>query len=136
MITGRNNSFESERGRTYAGARPPSTIGNCQTTDGTLIMSKLPIRATGLAWYNREDYPRILQIMEDADKLPPNFEKWQYAAHKAESQIKASGMIVVRAVIDPDEFVAYCSRHNLKVDAQARTRFASEIAAGQVRSTH
>lgn len=99
-------------------------------------MTRMPIRAMGLAWYNREDYARILQIMEDADKLPPTYEKWLYSAQKVESQSKRNGTVVVRAIIDPDEFIAYCARHDLKVDAQARMRFASERAAEQVRSTH
>lgn len=99
-------------------------------------MSKMPIRAMGMAWYKREDYPRILQIMEDADKLAPTHEKWQYAAHKGERELQAKGTLVIRAIIDPDEFLAYCARHELKVDAQARTRFAAERAAEQVRSTH
>lgn len=99
-------------------------------------MSRMPVRALGMAWYNREDYPRILQIMEDADKLSPTFEKWQYAAHKGERELQAKGTLVIRAIIDPDEFIAYCARHNLKVDAQARMRFASERAADHVRSTH
>lgn len=99
-------------------------------------MSKMPIRAVGLAWYKREDYPRILQIMEDADKLPPTHEKWLYSAQKVESQAKRNGTIVVRAVIDPDEFIAYCARHDLKIDAHARTRFGAEVAAEQVKTTH
>lgn len=99
-------------------------------------MSRMPIRAMGVAWYKPEDYPRILEVMEDAHLLPPTYEKWKYSAYKLESQAQRQGTVIIRAMIDPDEFVAWCASNNLKVDAQARMRFASELAAAQVRQTH
>ena len=35
---------------------------------------------------------------------------------------------MVRAHLDPDEFVAWCAGHGMNVDAKARTRWASEVA--------
>jgi hypothetical protein len=86
------------------------------------------ISATGIGWYNREDYPRILEIMEDADVLPTTYDTWRQKAEGLERQIKASGAIVVRAVIEPKEFVAWCAARGLKVNAKARTAFGSECA--------
>ena len=56
----------------------------------------MPSRATGLAWYRREDYPRILQIMTDGYR--------QSAAEGCVSKLERQGDMVVRAVIDPDKF--------------------------------
>jgi len=86
------------------------------------------ISSLGIGWYNREDYPRILQIMEDAHVLPPTYDVWRKKAEGLESQVKASGAaVVVRAIIKPEEFVAWCASRGMKVDAKARTAFGSEF---------
>jgi hypothetical protein len=37
----------------------------------------MKVSVTGMSWYRREDYPRILQIMLDAHKLPRTFDDWK-----------------------------------------------------------
>jgi hypothetical protein len=92
--------------------------------------------AVGLAWYRRQDYPRILQVMEDADKLFATYDHWQKSAERTERELKRAGHIVVRAVIDPDEFVVWCRMQGLNVDAKARTRWANEAAVRRLRGSH
>ncbi|MBW7966771.1 hypothetical protein [Bradyrhizobium sp. BR 10261] len=86
------------------------------------------VAAVGISWFNREDYPRILEIMVDAYVLPPTYERWREMAESQERRAKASGLAVVRAVIKPEEFVAWCAKEGLDVDAKARTAFAAEFA--------
>ncbi|MCG6203672.1 hypothetical protein LPW26_03400 [Rhodopseudomonas sp. HC1] len=91
-------------------------------------MTSQPIRAMGIPWYERDSYDRILQVMQDAHVLPATFEDWQQLARKVERTGQSSGTIVVRAVINPDEFVAWCRGRRLNVDAEARMTFANEAA--------
>jgi hypothetical protein len=99
-------------------------------------MAQLPTRAMGLAWYAREDYPRILEIMADAQTLPATYEKWLKLAEEIERGMMSQDHVVVRAVIDPDEFPAWCAARGLNVDADGRKRFASWVAFRQVKETH
>lgn len=92
--------------------------------------------AIGMSWYRRESYSRILEIMEDADKLPLAYDQWLKKAEAGESELQRAGHVVVRAVIDPDEFAAWCLARNLKVDAQARMQWASECALRQFKGSH
>jgi uncharacterized membrane protein len=94
------------------------------------------VRAAGISWYRREDYPRILEIMEDAHVLPDTFDDWRKKAGGQESEWKSRGVVIVRAIIDPDTFPAWCRKEGLNVDAKARTAFASEFAMLQVKQTH
>ncbi|MCC6891076.1 MAG: hypothetical protein IT536_21320 [Hyphomicrobiales bacterium] len=94
------------------------------------------IRASGMAWYRREDYPRILEIMEDRQKLYPDFTSWENAAKSGESSMKREGHIVIRALIDPEKFPEWCRKRGLRIDAQARMQFANEVAYEQMRQTH
>jgi hypothetical protein len=84
------------------------------------------LQATGIPWYRPQDYSRILAIMEDAHLLPPTYEIWREKAERLERDIKRSGQVVVRAVIDPEEFLVFCAARHLHVDAKARVAFANQ----------
>jgi hypothetical protein len=91
-------------------------------------MTDLPVKAIGIAWYGREDYARILEVMEDREVLPRTFEKWLYAAEKGRQKFLGTGVIVVKANIKPDEFVAWCAANNRRVDSDGRKAFANLVA--------
>ncbi|MDQ2762110.1 MAG: hypothetical protein M3Y22_01000 [Pseudomonadota bacterium] len=86
------------------------------------------VSAVGIGWYKRADYPRILEVMDDRQVLPETFDKWQRKAENLERDVKAKGMIVIRAHIDPEEFVAWCAARSLNIDAAARMRWGNEAA--------
>lgn len=92
------------------------------------------IGAMGVGWYAREDYPRILHVMEDAHKLPRTYDEFSKSFESVERQVKSQGAVLVRAIIKPDEFVVWCRSRGLKVDAQARMRFANEAALDVVQN--
>lgn len=83
------------------------------------------IRATGIPWYAREDYPGILAIMEDAQVLPATWEEWFKRAKKVRDQLRAQGHIVEQVHIDPDTFPEWCGANGHNVDAKGRTAFAN-----------
>lgn len=99
-------------------------------------MTQHTVRAVGIAWYSRQDYPRILQIMEDGSKLPETYYHWLKSAEVGERQLSKSGMTVFRAHIVPDEFLAWCQRNGLRPNADARMRWGNEFVYSQVKTTH
>jgi hypothetical protein len=96
----------------------------------------MPLRAVGIAWYYRQDYRRILEIMEDADVLPRTYDQWLRSAETGERQLKRLGHVVIRAMIDPEEFTQWCRIRDLKVDAKARTQWSNEFVYRHVKNTH
>lgn len=96
----------------------------------------LQARAVGIPWYEAEDYPRVLAVMEDADRLPGTHASWKAQAEQIEDQLRRRGHLVVRAHLRPDDFVTWCAARGLHVNAQARTRFASLVAAQVHGKTH
>ncbi|GJD52496.1 hypothetical protein OPKNFCMD_5262 [Methylobacterium crusticola] len=86
-------------------------------------------RSVGMPWYRAQDYSRLLEVMEDADRLPGSHEAWRLSAEQVEGEVKRSGVAVVRVVIEPDGFVAWCTAHGLRANAASRARFANESAA-------
>jgi hypothetical protein len=93
-------------------------------------------KAIGIPWYYRQDYRRILDIMEDAGSLPETYHGWLKLAEKAESDYKRQGFIVVRAIVDPSKFPAWAAARGLNVDAKARMQWANEFAKDCIPKTH
>jgi hypothetical protein len=91
-------------------------------------MAKRRSDAAGMCWYRREDYPRIREIMVDAHVLPPTYDEWQRQAERRERAAQDKGLAVIRAMVEPDEFLAWCAREDLNLDANARTMFAAQFA--------
>jgi len=86
-------------------------------------------KGAGIAWFERTDYDRLLALFEDRDQYPPNHDEWLGWAEAAAAKLVIAGEPVVRIKLDPDEFSAWCKRNGLKVDSQARSRFAAERVA-------
>lgn len=87
----------------------------------------------GLGWYQERDYPAILEMMEDAHRLPATFASWLAKAEQSEAGFKKQGHAVIRAMIAPVEFSAWCQSRGMKADAEARKMFANTVAAGKAK---
>lgn len=94
---------------------------------------RLPIRATGIPWYYRQDYPRILEIMVDAADLPRTYDQWRQRAEKLQREIERLGGVAVPAVIDPGTFPDWCRARGLNIDAEGREAFAVDAAYQKAR---
>jgi hypothetical protein len=89
----------------------------------------MQIAVTGVPWYRRQDYARILEVMEDAHVLPATFDKWLYLAEKVLQNAVNKGVVPVKAHIDPEQFVVWCRQRGLNVNADARIQFAATVAS-------
>ena len=92
--------------------------------------------AIGMVWYLREDYGRIVEIMEDGEQFPPNFDAWLGLAEMLESKFSECGLPVIRVTIEPETFLAWRVARGLPADAALRDLFASEYAFQQRDQTH
>lgn len=49
------------------------------------------VDAVAVIWWRRDEYPRMLETMTDAHKLPMSFQEWGKRAHEAISMITSQG---------------------------------------------
>ena len=87
-------------------------------------------RTVGMAWFARADYPRLLDLMHDSDRLPEIYDAWRMSAEQVEGVVAGSGVAVVRVPVEPEAFAAWCAARDLRRDGAARARFATEAAQG------
>ena len=95
------------------------------------FVSDTPRRIVGLPWYCREDYPTIRRVMIDPHVLAPSYDQWLAAAENNETVGRQAGLEIVRVMIVPEEFKAWCLSQDLKPDSAARAKFASEHSAAE-----
>lgn len=82
--------------------------------------------AIGVAWYRRGEWPRLLEVSADRDKLEGSYDEWLTHASKALGMLKSQGLDPVKVDIDTEELLAWCRSRNLPVDTKARADYTVE----------
>jgi|SRR3954462_11167100 hypothetical protein len=88
-----------------------------------------PLPGVGVYWINEEDYPVLLELLEDGNKLPPTWKEWRKMAEEMESGLKAYGHPVMRVRIDPRTFPDWCATHGTTPGREGRKRFVAAAVA-------
>jgi hypothetical protein len=81
-----------------------------------------------LPWYDLSDYPALLKLFSDPDKLPATYDAWLERAEGVELQFKRAGFGVARIWVRPAPFAAWCKERNVSPDQAARLTFVNEAA--------
>ncbi len=89
-----------------------------------------PPRILALPWYARGNYPALLKLFSDLDKLPATYDAWLKRAERTESQLRKAGFGVARIWIRPVPFAAWCKERNVSPDQAARLTFVNEARRG------
>ena len=90
------------------------------------MVEQHPVSA--LPWYARADYPILLRLFSDPDKLPATYDAWLLRTELVENQLQRAGLAVARIWIHPVPFAAWCRERNISPDQAARLTFANETA--------
>src|SRR5262245_21453557 len=90
--------------------------------------STVNVAVLGMVWYRRADYGPLRTSFVDSDKLPRTYDEWLAKAETGRRVLRAKGNVVVRVVLDPDEFATWCDAKKLPRDEKARGEFAGEHA--------
>jgi hypothetical protein len=100
-----NNSLLGITGMTHSEDRPPPAVG--------------------AFWIKEEDYPALLKIFTDGNRMPPTWPEWLKMAEEMERGLKAYGHVVMRVHIDPNTFPDWCAAHGTSPGAEGRKRFVA-----------
>jgi hypothetical protein len=96
------------------------------------ILQRAPIY---LPWFKKRDYPGLQRIVNDPKVMPLSFEEWQERSEVIERRWKRDNRLVVRVIVDPDTFIAYCAARAEKPSGKLLREFASAwIEAGKATS--
>ncbi len=81
--------------------------------------------AVGIAWFDREQWERLCQVVPDRAQLDDTFEEWEASARRALADLRAQGVKVKAVSLRVSEFVQWCDEQNLPTDSAARAQYVS-----------
>jgi hypothetical protein len=81
--------------------------------------------AVGVYWIKEEDYPALLKLFDDGEKMPRTWKEWLKIAEEMEGGLKAYGHVVMRVHIDPNTFADWCTAHGTNPGRDGRKRFVT-----------
>jgi hypothetical protein len=84
-----------------------------------------PPPAVGVYWISEGDYPALLNIFADGNRMPRSWKEWLKMAEEMERGLKAYGHVVMRVHIDPNTFVAWCAAHDASPGSAGRKKFVA-----------
>jgi hypothetical protein len=76
------------------------------------------------AWYRRQDYNRIREIMDDGNRFPATFNEWEKTAKSQVARAAAHVITIKPVILDPEEFVAFCDGQKIPRGSKERGMFA------------
>ena len=79
----------------------------------------------GAYWIKEQDYPALLKIFDDGNKMPRTWKEWLKIAEEMERRLKAYGHVVMRVHIDPNTFPDWCAAHSTSPGGEGRKRFVA-----------
>jgi len=77
-----------------------------------------------LAYYRREDWKRLLRMIDDRDGMHDKWKDWHKDFENAKQQLTLQGFEVIDVVVDLDELMKYCEQNGLENNGKARSQFA------------
>src|SRR5277367_308682 len=81
-----------------------------------------PPPAVGAYWTKEEDYPALLSIFDDGNKMPRTWKEWLKIAEEMERGLISYGHVVLRVRIDPDTFSDWCASQGVKSSSEGRKK--------------
>ena len=81
----------------------------------------------GIGFYRREQWPLLLETSVDAQILGKTYDEWLDVVDSSIEKIRAYGIEPELIEVDVNELLAFCEKYDLKNNAEARSRFITEL---------
>jgi hypothetical protein len=81
----------------------------------------------GLAWFDRRQWKRLTEVVEDRKELDDTYEKWQQSALDAVQTIEREGQKVEKVHIEIESLLSWCKENGLPVNGKSRAEYVTQI---------
>jgi hypothetical protein len=118
----------SARGaRIFLRQKPHKTCQVVARASEEAFMASGKERITGVAWYNEQEYEKLLLVAEDRAGLYDTYKEWKAGANNVIRQLRLEGLNIRRIDIVIDELVTWCKAKKRPVDGPARSEYVTEL---------
>ncbi|ACN13843.1 hypothetical protein HRM2_07290 [Desulforapulum autotrophicum HRM2] len=81
---------------------------------------------SGLAWYRKSQWDKLLEVSEDSDKLEETFEEWLQGAEEFVKNFDTPGVVIKKIDIDVKELIIWCASKNISVNSASRSLYTAQ----------
>lgn len=81
----------------------------------------------GFAWFDRNQWQRLTEVVEDRSELDDTFEQWERSALDALRALERQGQRVEKVHVNVDALVSWCRGKGLPVDGKSRARYVTTV---------
>ena len=78
---------------------------------------------TGLGWYDRAQWEKLTQVVENRSELDDTYEQWESGAVNFLQKMEREGRKIAKVFVDVDALVAWCRNRGLPVNAESRAEY-------------
>jgi hypothetical protein len=79
-----------------------------------------------IGYYNREDWEKLISIIDDKESMHSKWEDWNAAFNKLKTELINNGIEVIVVVVDLGKLVEYCLVKKLKNTGATRSQFIQQ----------
>lgn len=83
----------------------------------------------GIGVYLKEDYPEILDISIDRDKMEPTWEQWKAQKDLLKQRLKKEGILAKDIVVKPDAISRYCKVWKIPINGESRAQYVQHLVS-------
>ena len=81
----------------------------------------------GIAWFDRQQWHRLTEVVDDRNELDDTFEQWERSALDAVRTLERKGQRVEKVRLDADAFASWCNSKGLPVNGASRAEYVSFV---------
>jgi hypothetical protein len=81
----------------------------------------------GVAWYRKEDWPKLLAVSADRDNLEDTFDEWCRGAQQLLLRLVSEGVEARKVDVELDNLIAWCRNEHRPLDGAARANYVSVL---------
>jgi len=81
----------------------------------------------GLAWFDRKQWRRLIEAVEDRNELDDTYEQWEQSALDAVQMIERQGQKVEKVHVEVESLVSWCKEKRLPVNGKSRAEYVTQL---------
>ena len=81
----------------------------------------------GVAWFDRKQWKRLTEAVEDRNELDDTYEQWQKSALEAVRMIERQGQEVEMVHVEVESLVSWCTENGLPVNGKSRAEYVRQL---------
>lgn len=81
-----------------------------------------------VAWYRRDQWPRLLELADDRDTLPPTYDQWQVSVDRGLEELRETGVQPLPIEVDVEQLKVWCEERESPLNSATRAAYAADLA--------